>query len=141
MWNHDYLYGQLSNWNISKTIQGILMKLFQRLGQESNLNFTCSPLVYLSVWWHPAGREVAWMTVLKKSCTWNSFNKTQERWPQIPIVFSLVAPGQEIKHKLYINFIWWAHLRFFKGIYDNIFTISRNQPYFIPIEFGLVAAE
>ena len=57
--NHDYLYGQLLNWNISKSIQNFVMKLFQRLGQESNLNFTFSHLVYLSVWCHPAGREVA----------------------------------------------------------------------------------
>ena len=45
------------------------MKLFKTLGQESNLNFTFSHLVYLSVWCHGAGQEVACMAkVLKKSC-------------------------------------------------------------------------
>ena len=71
-WNHDYLYGQLLNWKISRSVQNFLMTLFQRLGQESNLNFTCSHIVYLSVWYHPAGWEVAWMAkVLKKSCVIN----------------------------------------------------------------------
>ena len=53
--------------NKAKIKQGFFLKSW--LGQESNLNFTFSHLVYLSVCCHTAGREVAWTAkVWKKSC-------------------------------------------------------------------------